>query len=265
MKLAIVLSCSLAALALHVAQSQADPVPKHATGIWSIGKDCQGSSPMAMVNSQTAILVETTNDMQTVAIAKAEFVAGSHVLSLEGDVEELFLPPLEHLRECRSLPGSLPVTFAEALSVFPKLDEIDEACLKGSGIGPRCAAVGFGLIDITGDGRLSRAEISRAIRAAAFFVGYSVSAAENQTPFVPFKDLLLSWLAGSVAGPVIAGNLIGSYDYDGDGFLTLPELMQDRAPEGGLEGALASLAEELEPNSLSAVLRFATGVLEVLP
>ncbi|MDE0308090.1 MAG: hypothetical protein OXI87_24875 [Albidovulum sp.] len=87
----------------------------------------------------------------------------------------------------------------------------------------------------------------------------------NQTAFVPVEELLLSWLAGSAIGPTVAGNVVGSYDYDGNGLLSLKELMQDRAPQNGLEGALASAAEELAPDTLAAILRSATGILKDLP
>ncbi|MDE0308089.1 MAG: hypothetical protein OXI87_24870 [Albidovulum sp.] len=135
MKIAVVLASCITTLAFSATLSEAEPVPKRATGIWSIGKDCEGGSPAAMINSRAAIVVETRNDMHAVAIAEAEFIAGSHVLSFQGETEELILPPLEKLRGCKSLPGLLPIAFAEAIAVFPRLDEIAEACLEGSSIG----------------------------------------------------------------------------------------------------------------------------------
>ncbi len=242
----------------------AEPVPERAAGVWSIGNECSGTAPVAMVNSRAALMVETLNGKPAVAIAKAEWAAGSIVLSFENGGEELLLPPMASLRECAALPGLLPVVFAETVAVFRRFDEIDEACLGEDGPGLHCAAVGFELIDITGDGQLSRAEIGRAIRAAAFFVGYRVIADKQKTTFVPVDDLLLAWFAGSALGPVIAGNLVDSYDYDGDGLLSLAELMQDRTPEESLEGALAAMAAEMAPEALAAVMRSATGILDVL-
>ena len=250
----------LATLALSEVSAGAEPVPDGATGVWSLGTECNAGTPVLMVNSRSALVIED----QAVAIARAEYVAGSLVLSFENGADELVLPPMDNLRECRVLPGMFPVMFAETIAVFRRFDEIHEACLGGDGMGPLCAAVGFELIDITSDGVLSRPEIARAIRATAFFVGYRLTVEEQETAFVPVDDLMLAWFAGSALGPTIAGNLVDSYDYDGDGLLSLAELMQDRTPEEGLEGALAAMAGEMAPEALSTVIRSATGVLDFL-
>ena len=262
MKFAVALVAVLAASVMSGAQVRADPVPDRATGVWSLGKECDGGAPVAMVNSRAALMVERRSGKLAAAVARAEWVAGSLILSLEPEAEELILPPLGSLRKCEALPGLLPVLFAETVAVFRRLDEIDEACLAEDNPGLHCAAVGFELIDITRDGKLSRAEIGRAIRAAAFFVGHRLIADKQMTSYVPVEDLLLAWLTGSALGPVIAGNLVDSYDYDGDGLLSLAELMQDRTPEEGLEGVLAAMAGEMAPEALSAVMRSATGILD---
>ena len=264
MKFAVAMAACLATLVLSGAHVGAEPVPERATGVWSLGKDCDGRGPVMMVNSRAALMVETRNGKAAVAIAKAEWAAGSIVLSFGKGAEEAILPPIKSLRKCGALPGMLPVVFAETLAVFRKFDDIDEACLGEGGPGPRCAAVGFRMIDITRDGRLSRAEIGRAIRAAAFFVGHRLIADRQKKAFVPVDELFLAWFAGSALGPTVAGNLVDSYDYDGDGLLSLAELMQDRTPEEGLEGALAGMAAEMAPEALSAVMRSATGILDLL-
>ena len=264
MKFAVAAVAGLAALVLSGAPVGAEPVPERATGVWSLGKECDGRLPMAMVNSRAALMVETRNGKPAVAIARAEWAAGSIMLSFLKETEEVILPPVRSLQKCGALPGMLPVVFAEAVAVFRKFDDIDKACLGQGGPGPRCAAVGFRMIDITRDGRLSRAEIGRAIRAAAFFVGHRLIADKQKKTFVPVDELLLAWFTGSALGPSVAGNLVDSYDYDGDGLLSLAELMQDRTPEEGLEGALAAMAAEMAPEALSAVMRSATGILDLL-
>ena len=260
MRRAVFVATGLAVLALSRAAASAEPVPDRATGVWGLGQECDARATVAMVNSRAALVVEN----KTVAIAKAAYMAGSLVLSFENEEEELLLPPMDSLLECSVLPGMFPVVFAETVAVFRRFDEIHEACLGDGGMGPLCAAVGFELIDITGDGVLSRPEIARAISATAFFVGYRLTAEERGTAFVAVDDLMLAWFAGSALGPAIAGNLVDSYDYDGDGLLSLAELMQDRTPEEGLEGALAAMAAEMAPEALSAVLRSATDVLGFL-
>ena len=264
MKTVIAAAVILASLVLFGAVVEAEPVPGHATGVWSLGTECNGEDPVAMVNSRAALMVEDHNGKPVVGIAKAELVVGSIVLSFEEGAGEVILPPVKSLRKCGTLPGMLPLLFAESVAVFRKFDALDEACLGKDGPSLRCAVVAFQMIDITGDGQLSRAEIGRAIRAAAFFVGYLLVANKQQKTFVPVDELSLAWFAGSALGPTVAGNLVDSYDYNGDGFLSLAELMQDRTPEEGLEGALAGMAAEMAPDALSAVMQSATGVFDLL-
>lgn len=264
MKFAVAVAASLGILGLSGAPVGAEPVPERATGVWSLGRECDGRAPVAMVNSRVALMVESRNGKLAVAIAKTEWAAGSIALSFGRGAEELILPPTKSLRKCAALPGMLPVVFAETVAVFRRFDDFDEACLGQGGPGPRCAVVGFRMIDITRDGRLSRAEIGRAIRAAAFFVGHRLIADKQKKAFVPVDELLLAWFAGSALGPTVAGNLVDSYDYDGDGLVSLAELMQDRTPEEGLEGALAAMAAEMAPEALSAVMRSVTGILGML-
>ena len=178
---------------------------------------------------------------------------------------EQVLPPTGSLLECAALPGLLPVVFAETLAVFRRFDDFGDACLGEEGPGPLCAAAVFETADLTGDGRLSRSEIGRAIRAAAFLVGHRVLADQQQTVFVPVEKMFLAWFAGSALGPLVAGNLVDSYDYDGDGFVSLAELLQDRTAGQGIEGALAAMAAEMAPDALAAVMRASTGLLGLLP
>ncbi|MDE0173066.1 MAG: hypothetical protein OYH76_06485 [Defluviicoccus sp.] len=265
MQFAVAAVAVLASVVLFGAPVGAEPVPARATGVWSLGKGCNGGAPVAMVNSRAALMVENRDGKPAVAIARAEWAAGSIVFSFQNGGEELILPPLKSLRKCGTLPGMLPVVFAETVAVFRKFDETGEACLGKDGPGPRCSAVGFRMIDITRDGRLSRAEIGRAIRAAAFFIGHRLIADKQKTTFVPIDELSLAWFAGSALGPTVAGNLVDSYDYDGDGLLSLAELMQDRTPEEGVEGALAAMAAEMAPQALSAIMRSAVaGFLDIL-
>ena len=264
MKLAAVLATGLGLLGLSGVHVAADPVPESATGVWSLGRECDGSAPVMMVNSRAALMAETRSGKPAVAIAGAEWFGGSVVLSFGKGMGEHVLPPTGSLRECAALPGLLPVVFAETVSLFRQFDDFGDACLGEEGPAPLCAAAVFETVDVTRDGRLSRSEIGRAIRAAAFFVGHQVLADQQPTDFVPVEKLVLAWLAGSAMGPVVAGNLVDSYDYDGDGFVSLAELVQDRTAEQGIEGVLAAMASEMAPEALSAVMRMSTGLLGLL-
>lgn len=259
MKLAIPLAICVAIFVLSASASRAEPVPSHASGVWSFGA-CGDDAPAVLVNSSAAIMIENPEGTPSVAVAKAAWVGGSIVLTLRGE-EDVILPPLNSLRSCETLPGVMPILFAETISVFGRLGELDAACMGEHGITARCAALAFDAVDITGDGRFSKAEISRLVRAAGFFIGHRLVADRRQVAFVPLEELYLAQLAAAALGPLVATNLVDSYDFDGDGFVSLAELMQDRSPEKGLEGALASVASGMAPEALSAVLKSATGLL----
>ena len=247
-KFALSLVAGLAAFALGGSPSGAEPVPDHATGIWST-TDCGDGSFTFMVNSSTALITEG----KRVALIEAKWVAGSLVLG-----DDLVLPPLDSLKRCDVLPGSLPVLFAATIATFKRLDEIDAACEDA--ITPQCVAVAFDIIDVTGDGKFSQAELSRGIRAA---VGFYIIDASSKKDMI--KDIHIAQLVSSALAPFVAGNLIESYDFDGDGFLTLGELMQDRIPDKGLEGVVANLASEASPEVLSTIMKSMTGLSGLLP
>ena len=261
----VFLMAGLAVLALSGLSLEAEPVPKRATGIWSLGP-CGGDGLAVLVNSAAALMVETEGGQSHVAILKAEWAAGSFVLTPEGTGDDLVLPPLEQFQRCDFLPPSMSVPFAEAVAVFKRLDEIEAACSGEATNVARCIAVAFEVIDVTGDGLFSQAELSRGLRAAGFFYGYRWAVdQQGQHPHVPLEKLYVGQFAGTALGPFIATNLIQSYDFDGDGFLSLREVMQDRIPETGLEGALANAALQLSPAALSAFLKSLAAGFNLLP
>ena len=257
MQLAFSLTC-LVMLPFFGKSAGAEPVPKHATGVRSIG-ECGVDGLSVLVNSTAAIMVESEEARTRVALGTAESVAGTLVVTTP-DGGELILPPLRDLRQCGVLPGLLPVLFAEAVTVFGKLDEVDRLCEGAERNVSRCVSVVFDIIDVTDDGRFSKAEISRAIRAAGFFIGYQRLSSERADPFVPLEDMIIVQLATSALGPFVADNLIGSYDYDGDGFVSPAELLQDRNPEKGFERILTGLSAQMAPEALATLLKAVSGI-----
>lgn len=249
-----------AALAILTSVAWAEPLPDRAFGVWSVG-ECGGDTLAVMVNSTSALMVENREGEAAVAVGRAEWAGGSIVVTMKGEPGELILPPLNGLRRCEALPGVMPLLFAEAVAVFGRLDEIDAACDAETGTAAHCLVQGFDIVDITGDGRFSRAEMSRVFQAAGFFVGYRMVADRRGDAFAPLGELYLAQVAATILGPLLATNLIDSYDFDGDGFLTLDELTFDRRPEEGLEAALASLASGMAPEALSAAMEAITGII----
>lgn len=256
---AIVTAAAIISLSAWVwVPARAEPVPNRLSGVWTVGT-CGGDSVTLLVNSSIALILEKQQGKATVAVARSEWANDSIVLTVANE-GELILPPMSQMKKCERLPGILPVLFAEMIAVFGRIDEIHDACLSDKGVTARCVAGAFSIVDITGDGKFSHAEISRAVRAAGFFVGHGLISDEEEVAFVPVEKLYVAQLAALALGPLVAANVIQSYDFDGDGFVSLAELMQDRSPEEGLEGALANVAGSLAPEALSAVMKAMTGM-----
>ena len=242
-----------------IAEANADPVPKRAVGIWGFGNDCGVNNPIMMVSPRAAIIV----DDQSIALAKAQYVSQSLLLSFTGADDRLLLP-IAGLTECPALPVRISLALAEAISVFERSDDIYDACVSDDGAGAGCVPLVIELIDISNDGKLSQAEVARIMRVAAIAIGYLLSVEDQDEAFVPAETLIAAHLSALAVGPIAAATIIHSYDYDGDGYLSLGEVMQDRVSESGFKGALAAVASEVSPQALSFILRSVDDVMDFL-
>ncbi len=246
----------LLAVVVGALPAVAEPVPRHAAGIWSVG-ECGGGG-------LSVLAIEGRGQQARVAVAGAEWLGGSVVLATGGAEGELVLPPLGSLHRCDALPSAFSLMFAESIAAFGEIREIEQRCATGKSGAARCVALAFDLIDVSGDGRFSKAELSRAVRAASLFVGHRVVAERSRDPWVSLESLSVAWVSASLIGPFLATNLIASYDFDGDGLLSLKELMQDRSPEQGLQGVAAGVAAGLPPGMTSGLMSFANDLVELL-
>lgn len=253
----------MSAIVLAALPARGDPIPDRVTGIWSVTA-CGDDDLTVLLEPNTAMMFEDRGEGFQVAIARAEWLAGSIILTVEGEMGEWILPPLDNLSRCEELPVAFSLLFAEAVTLFRHFDEIEDHCVGDDVSAVRCVSFVFNIIDVSGDGVFSQAELSRAGRAAGFFISYALAVEESQYAFVPMDELSLAWIASSLLGPLFASNLISSYDFDGDGFLSLSELMQDRTPEKGIEGVAASLATKLPPEVMSGLTKSVNGLLQLL-
>lgn len=233
--------------------AKAASVPESVTGIWGLtdaeGR-CEADGRILLVNSAAVIVFERRGSETSVVFGPAEWAAGALILAREaGDV---ILPPLDELTSCDRLPEEYYAIFGEAIAFFQGFDAIRRRCDRSSG--GACANAIFAFLDVSGDSRLSRAEIARALRAAAFFVGYEAIVAQRKEsePDAGLWDTYRVSVGGiygasalaSLLGPFFTDNLVQSYDFDADGVLSLAEILQDREADslvgaGGVVGSAA--------------------------
>ena len=246
------LIAGLALLLLSGSSSTAEPPPEEATGIWSTA-GCSQDGLTLLVNSRIALMIEGKGLATRVAVAPVEWVGGSLILKVKGEAHERVLS-VDSLEPCETLPGSMSLLLADVVVVFGKLDDFVTLCRRMDGITTRCVAVVTDLIDVTGDGVFSRAELRQAMRATSFFIAYRGIAARQREGFVSLDKLLISQLAASTIGPFVVTHLIGSYDSDGDDSLSPEELLQGRSPEQAIRAILAELAAKAPPAVVSMLV-----------
>ena len=210
--------CALAAVIavslVSASPVEADLIPNSARGVWST-EDCGGSGATFATNS--AAIIWWSGHSNEVYVGPAEWVSGSFLLpELEAEYGGAVLPS-EGLQRCEAMPGRLQSLFPESLAVFEAFDQVATQCDTGSM--RRCASAVFDMIDVSGDDRFSRAEISRMVRAAAFFVGYDAISSAYDDPFVSLDSIVVISSLRSALRPLV-DDLIDSYDFDGDGFLS---------------------------------------------
>ena len=122
-------------------------------------------------------------------------------------------------RRCDAPPAALAALHGEGIAFLAALEHLEAAC--GTGTPGACAEAIMRQGDVSGDGKLSPAEIARLVRGAAWVIAVQEEATQ---------DVLAGAVgAGALGGILSARLLVESLDYDGDGRLSVAELVQDRA------------------------------------
>jgi len=131
----------------------------------------------------------------------------------------------ETWRRCPAPPPAIAALHGEGVAFLAALEHLEAAC--GAGTPGACAEALIRQGDVSGDGKLSPAELARLVRGAAWVLAVQ----EGGT-----QDVLAAAVGGGALGGILAARLlVESLDYDGDGRLSLEEVLQDRA--GGFAGA----------------------------
>lgn len=208
----------------------AEEVPESQRGFWNMAT-CSDTRAAIALGRDFAILLEAHPERGALVTMGSVKWSGETAVLWQGGAPTV-LPPPKAMTRCDQMPAEVYATLGEALALFTAFDEISDACAAGTGLD--CAKEVFGFADVSNDDRLSVAEITRLLRAAAVFVTYETmvqsDSGDTTSIKVPMQKLTGSAMFLSLAGPLVTRNLLASYDFDGDDFLRLDEILQDREP-----------------------------------
>lgn len=248
----------------------AELVPKDMTGIRMApdATDCQTAERIFLINASSVLIFEQGSAEERVVLGPASAMEGALLLSRPGG-EVILGTSFGDYERCDRLPSRYYALFGEALALFEAFDQIARAC-EGEN-GQDCLDAAFRFADVSGDGELGPAEISRVLRAVAFFLTYEgvVANRKNVTdPWealqVPVTDLAGGAAVASFVSPFFSDNLVSSYDFDGSGAVSLAELMQDRGADE-LAGAMGTLGSAAAQTGLQALFGALQQLLGALP
>ncbi|MDD9879140.1 MAG: hypothetical protein OXR84_17045 [Magnetovibrio sp.] len=139
--------------------------------------------------------------------------------------------------------GAGPVAAADAAPLVDQLTWTVKDCLERKDP-PACERKLFAFADATKDGKLSKAEISRALRwlAAAGQEFVKKEMADRPLPPDAVTHLAALQVYAALVGPYLADGIIYNFDYDGDGLVAKSEIYLD-TKEGELDKAIMAMVE----------------------
>ena len=124
-------------------------------------------------------------------------------------------------RQCAGVPFPQSLLVGEALNVLMEFDQAANSCRTAL---ESCPRVLFDVADVTGNGELSIAEMSRIVRSS-----FAIGAASQENPL---PEAIAATTASSAAlAPLASAAVLHSFDYDRSGEVSFDELLSERLPQ----------------------------------
>lgn len=260
------MACAQLLLAPLAATSQ--EMPERFRGIWA-SEECVQAERVRVVNEVGVLDLVSVNGVLHIQIAA--FRGG---ISVAGDgsamTAQMTAPGLTEPIEkefwleddrldglfvsCPGIPPAAALGFGEGFAGFVALGNIVRQCELDPA--RSCVLAAFGFVDVNGDDLLSPAELSRLFRIAGLFIGYG---AKGQA-LLPVGELIVPVAIAGTLAPMVSQGLLGNFDYDNDGLLSVEELLQDRSDAA----TLLSVMDAVQPVGAEVALRGVFATLQPL-
>lgn len=273
----IALRC-IALLLLVALPAFAQDIPESLRGTFA-APDCRNAASAVQITPRSVVRLAMEGDQRLVRATRL-YSVGDWILALGegedaprvllrggGDSLELAIPdpktrddrlpgnvtPVQ-LQRCTEAP-LLVSLHAEGLAFLHGLEAMEPVCEGGQAAA--CLGAFFRYADVTGDGRLSPAEITRALRGATWVI-QMVEGTDAAT-------LAAGYAGAALIGVAVAQVVVPAYDYDQSGSLSIDELTQDRMPVALMPPARTASVAPLPLDALASQLGGLREALQALP
>ena len=230
-------------------------IPKNLEGVWATPSCTAATDTLVIYNSfylwigeqetaLTGFALAPSQPEEWVILEESDGYPNFFKLLPDGKLRESFLPDNAEFdsmpnqdwqatdyEPCgNAMPRNNALLHGEPAAVLQAVSDVQTLCETDR---QACANQLFASFDVSGDGKLSTAEVARLLRVAGY-----VAAVSEATP-AENNELAGVLAAGLPLGPLMASAIINSFDYNDDGGVSLEELSQDRG----------ALIDQIEPNT----------------
>ncbi len=240
--------------------------PKNIQGIWSL--NCEAGTQVHIIGKNSSLWIDEdyvglnmskTSEVQGWTGYKWGELDGSYYYFLKKNTQNQLMeltPPEEWdgidysflnsndfsiYEKCDSIPSIYQIIYGEIVSLMNS--KLIETCSDDSN--PQaCITETFNFLDVSSNGELSIAELTRAARILIYFTFIDKKTGED-------RDIgFATYTTTSLFFPAISKILIGNYDYDNSNTLSLKELYTDRVADLDYQNLFKDNIKGLDPSEL---------------
>ena len=245
--------------------------PKKFQGIWST--DCEAGLQVHVIGKNNSLWIDedyvglniskTTDDVEGWIAYKWGEIDGSYYYFLNKNSQNQLMeltPPDEWdgidysflnsnefsiYEECDSIPSMYQIIYGEIVSLMNS--NLIQACTDDSNP-QNCINETFNFLDVSANGELSVAELTRAARILVYFTFIDKRVDED-------RDIgFATYTTTSLFFPALSKILIGNYDYDNSNTISLNEIYTDRIDTLDYQNLFKDNIKGLDPSELRKLI-----------